>query len=260
MPIKAIIADREFYQSSTRPWLMKCTDGDYIVKFSNEITDKSLINEYVCGKLAKKIDMPVAEPQVIEIDQELIDVSNGLIERKVKAGKHYGTILIPDSTNVGKQIAQQMDIKKIVNANQVAGMIVFDTFVCNADRNADNSIIVPIDETREKYRYVLLDHGLCFGGGNWTIPQIENLPIAFSNIPWNISGITDESNFTAYIEKLKALEKKDFKEILDSVPKEWRMPELEVNALLTVLEKRDEEAILKLIKDNKQLFPNCKWI
>lgn len=257
------IAIREFSQSFARPWLMKLNDDrDYIVKFAHEKKDNSLNNEVMCGFLAKKLDLPMVEMEFVELDNEFINKTTDLVTRLVKPGKHFATALVAGSTNVGTEVAKGIPLDKIANADKIPGMITFDVFVCNTDRSPANSLIAPIDEGRQKYRYWMIDHGLCFGSNQWNANSIENLPFLPSNIPWNVEGITGIESFRPFIEQLKGLEKKDYQEMIEAIPKEWQPNEADLSKLVEILVKRDEEQIVNVLEQIKRndnnRFPNWR--
>ncbi len=255
--LNATIAHRKLSDSFARPWLIECDDNNkYAVKFANEKNDNSIINEFVCAHLLKKLDLPIASPELIQISQELIEKTQDLRERNIKPGIHFGLAYVDGSLNLSDQSIQKIPIEKIQNASQVPGMIAFDIFVCNIDRSTNNSLITPIDDTKDKYRYVTIDHGHCFGGPSWNEPSIRNLPLQLGAIPWKKDLIRSVADITPYINKLEGLSKTDFQHVVDGIPPEWNKKENEITALVDVLEKRNETSILNLLKDNKVQFPN----
>lgn len=251
--LKATAAYRKFGDSYAVPWIMKCDDNqEYLVKFANEKNDNSIVNELICGKLATKLDLPALEPHLIHIDQELIDNTKDLRDRNIKGGTHLGTQFMSNSFNLGAEIAQKTSINKIQNAEQIPGMIAFDIYVHNIDRHPGNSLIIPVSDTKEKYRYVMIDHGHCFGGPTWNMNLIKNLPISNSSVPWKM-GPVNWNSFEPYIKKLKVLTKPDLEAIFGLIPTEWNADDTIKAALLDSLANRNIIGIEQLIKGNMGL-------
>jgi hypothetical protein len=187
--LNATIDHGVFTPTWAKPHLMTADDGqDYIVKFPQQGDHKSLFNEYVGGKLAKHFGLTVLEPVTIHIAQDIIDNSQDLRMRGMMPGEYFATKKMNGIYNVGQQEAQRLDVSAIVNLPEVPSFITFDIFVCNNDRNDTNSIVVPVDDSRAKFRYYLLDHGFCFNGSpEWSLNGVQNMPYKLSNIPWNRS-------------------------------------------------------------------------
>lgn len=228
---------------------MKLDDNrEYIVKFANEKKDSSIMGEWICGKLARKLDLPMVEFDAVQIDQAFINGTTELIARLIPSGNHFAAAYVNGSTNLSSEIARSITIDKIENAEKIPGMIAFDIFVCNVDRSPPNSLIAPVDEGRQRYNYFLIDHGLCFGGHAWNEASLNNLPMQPCGIPWNTSGISGPESFTPIIEQLKSLERKDFQDMVDSIPLDWNANTKDMTKLVDVLVNRSEDQILNVLE------------
>lgn len=254
--LNATIDHGLFATTFSRPHLMTADDEqDYIVKFAQNNDRKSLFNEFVGGKLAKFFGLTVLEPMIIHIAQDIIDNSKDLKSRSIKPGEYFATKKMNDIYNIGSQEAQRLEISKIVNHMEVPSFVAFDIFICNNDRNPQNSIVVPLDGAKAKFRYCLIDHGHCFNGPCWNLSGIQDLPYRLSNIPWNKSMIQKQDQFIPIAKKMCSITLKDFSTIVEQTPQEWLPPEDEKRTLTTTLTSRSHEAILKVIITNKTQFP-----
>lgn len=253
---------RKFSETMTGPWLMELSDNqNYIVKFANELSDNSIIGELVCIQLAKKLDLPSVTMEFVDIDQEIINRTENLVNRKIQSGIHFATKFVNGSSNL-PTTPFEIPIEKIANADKIPGIIAFDIFVCNRDRKAANSLIAPIDEGRMKFNYWMIDHGLCFGGNAWNANSLTNLGWELSGIPWNTSSIMGKEAFDPFIQQLKGLEKKDYQELVDSIPTNWNQKPVDLSKLVETLVNRSEDMIIKVLEDNKNknnsMFPQWR--
>lgn len=243
------------------PWLMEADDTrQYLVKFANERNDNSILSEVICARLAKKLNLPVPEWDFIEIDQAMIDATDDLRQRKIQPGKHFASLFIDGSVNLPTDHFS-IPINHIQNNDQIPGMIGFDIFVCNNDRKEANSLIAPLDDSRERFRYWMIDHGVCFDGEHWNKQSLNSLPMRKSGIPWNTMGITGLNSFEPFINNLISLDRQCF-ETVTKIPSEWHHNQEDISKLVETLVNRSEDEVLKIlqgIKDNdNQVFP--KWV
>ena len=243
------------------PWLMVADDSrKYLVKFANERTDNSILSEVICARLAKKLDLPIPEWDFINIDQDMIDNTKDLTDRQIQPGKHFASLFVDGSTNLPNDHFS-IPINHIDNKNQIPGIIAFDTFVCNNDRKEANSLIAPLDDSREKYEYWMIDHGLCFGSHTWNEQSLDSLPMRPSGIPWNTDIISGSDSFEPFIEKLRKLDRNDFEEVV-KIPTEWNHRQEDLSKLTETLVNRSEDQIINVLQglhnSNDSVFR--KWV
>lgn len=253
MHLDATLDIRPFADTSSHPHLIRASDGnDYVVKFAENSTFSSIVAEYVCGKLATKFGLSVLEPAIIMLDADFIGSSVSLSERQIRAGLHLGTKRISQTFDLSDEMAQNIQPKNIVNINQVPDMISFDIFVNNKDRNHGNSILAPT--TDKKFKYVLLDHGECFGGSSWSRDVAERMKYEPSKIPWNTSLITGLDQFRAPVQRMTRISREDIREIVYSMPSEWMWDDTSIQSLILALNDRTMESMMLCITNNKSMF------
>lgn len=199
-----VIGQKVTNNTFARPIVIRCDDNqDYVAKFFYG-NDKSILNEFVVGKLAKKLDLPVAEPIEINIsEQRLIDKINQILDRPVSAGIHVGTLDLKLSFELSKSHHKNLDSKLIENLDAIPDILAFDIFVHNNDRKDANSLVEVTDNGKTPFRYVMIDHGHCMGGPNWESGRTSKLQWNQPGIPWKTDAITGEDSFSPFIKKLK---------------------------------------------------------
>jgi len=259
MSLEGIIDHGVFKPTYAKPHLITANDAqDYIVKFPAPNECKSIFNEYLGGKIAEHFGLTSLEPEIINLDEEFIKNSADLTSRNISPGDYFATLKMNNSYSLGEENAKRIDLSKIENLSEVPEFIIFDIIFCNNDRNNGNSMLIPIDDVRGKFRYHLIDHGFCFNGPNWNIPAIQNIPNKLGCIPWNTSTITELSQFEVPAEMMTSLTSTDLIKMINMTPIEWRPSKEEIIALTLTLSNRSYDSIMKVIMDNKALFTN--WV
>lgn len=247
-----------FSDTWARPHLIQADDGqNYIVKFPRDGNIKSIFNEYLGGKLAKHFGISVLDPVPIHLDEDFIINSPEIHAMGVAAGPYFATLKQNDVYNAGGPVGKRMEPKKIVNLDEVVDFVAFDIYLCNNDRNDGNSILVATSEARTKFKYLLIDHGWCFNGPDWSIDEISSMPYKISWIPWKKDGVTSQLQFNTAVNKI-TLEEAEFDVLLALLPVEWRLTAAETDALKRALTNRDKDKIMEVINDNRGQFPNWR--
>jgi len=254
---------RPWGSSFSKPWLVKCNDDQqYILKFFNG-TDNSLANEYICGQIAMLLELPIAKPEIIFVGQDEVDIINAKRNEKIKVGHYVGTEFLENSYTLNKEQHTSLKIDDIQNIEKVPGMIVYDIFTDNTNRCEQNALLHAINENNSAFEYIMIDHGHSFSGPDWNEQTIKKLPIRIVGIPWKTDYITGESSFKFWIEKLKTIDRSMYKNILDSVHKEWKPRPNDFDALLETLVSRSPDEVLNQLKvanTNNTLFGNWRDI
>ncbi|RNJ80396.1 MAG: hypothetical protein D9C04_01555 [Nitrosopumilus sp. B06] len=257
MSLNAVVDIRLFSDTASRPHLILADDGNqYVVKFAQNADLPSIVAEYVCGMLAAKFNLRVLDPIVIMLDADFIRNSVLLRDREIQAGPHLGTKMINTVFNLNGNTSKKIYPKKIINRDQVPNMISFDIFVNNKDRNPGNSILVPVND--DKFEYVLLDHGECFGGSNWDGDIAKKMKYELSEIHWDTRLITGVGEFIIPMQEMTQISSRDVQQIIDSMPRAWVWDDKSTQSLILALSNRDMKNMLLCIENNKSMFP--RWI
>jgi len=165
-PIYAVEYVRGF-ATSTRPQLLRCSNGcDYAVKFKdNRIGPYTVANEWICYRIASHIGLPVPQAALITVTDQFIQATPQLrsvtgTNHLPEAGLQFGSAWIDNATQFSSKEEVVAALDNISNRDCVAGIILFDRWLLNADRHAQNLLRVP---TSGMVRIVMIDHGHCLG-------------------------------------------------------------------------------------------------
>ncbi|MEH7385239.1 HipA family kinase [Bacillus sp. JJ1521] len=235
--IKPIHSLYKMPKGHSSPHLIRFDDGnDYVVKFKNNPTGtRTLVNEYVAGKLAKLLKLPVIPFRTVYISQEFID-RNQCLSSNFSSGTQYASLFLEDTVYLPKNV--ELDEKiKIINYEQLAGVIAFDYWLGNVDRNRKNLLLKRINQS--DYQFYIIDHGHCFNKARWTVDTFKELPIMSSS--WRKAHKIymlflqkDEGIFT-YIKRINELPLISIQGIVHSIPEDWEVSENEKEALIDYL-------------------------
>ena len=92
--IRIVQAHRELSGASAA-WFVTCDDGkDYAVKFYDDLNDNTIINEYVCNKLANLLELPIPRGEIIQVENDMAQIINLKRNKKINEGPHYGSQFI----------------------------------------------------------------------------------------------------------------------------------------------------------------------
>ena len=246
-----IVSDME---TSTCPRRMAADDGhSYVVKMLDG-GRKARFNEYVAANIARNVGLSVAEPVVVHIGSKFIGRTPGLQKADVSPGPYFATRFYKAYDMHGRAGLRPRQ-PQITNLEEVPAFVAFDVFVHNRDRNDGNTLLVPSNGGRAGYRYLIIDHGHCFGGPDWDSDTAASLPYETANIPWQTSAISGEGPFLDPIGKMAQTSQADVDSAKDGLPNDWDIDGDEYEALKRAMSSRDPHKMLGAIRSIKGLFP-----
>lgn len=150
------ILDRAI-QGITRPFYCRCEDGHtYFVKGSGA-GKQSLIAEYVAGRLARALGLPVPDFDIVEIPSDLIKWCGRNDANELGAGLAFGSRALPHVQEFSISHIPQVDeqIRKDV--------ALFDWWVRNADRTLSEKGGNPnLLWDQQHSRLAVIDHNQAF--------------------------------------------------------------------------------------------------
>ncbi len=144
----------------------------YVVKFQNNPQHvRVLANEFLATRIAEAVGLSVPACDVVEVSPWLIANSSELR----MAGPHGSSPCQPGlqfgSKFVGGLMPGQLvdylpdgHIPDVRNLREFAGMLVVDKWTGNAN---GRQAVFQRRARERKYRAVFIDHGYCFGAGEW---------------------------------------------------------------------------------------------
>jgi hypothetical protein len=223
----------------TKPYYIACSDGNqYAVKFKeNPEGPRVLVNEYVCAKIAEVLELPLASPSFIEIDQNFISVYGQQIEehvgKRITPGLHFGTKKIRKAF----QIYDSTMLQEAVNVDCIPDIILFDHLICNTDRESNGGNLI-FDASNMSI--VIIDHTHAFDlGPIWTAHDLRQR-IGEPFTIFNTSGyiykklvpyVKGHNPFSNILKKMKRLTPDLLFDIILNIPEEWNVTLDEKHAL-----------------------------
>lgn len=250
----AISFERKIGLGTTDPVLMGCQNGHYIVKSANNIHGpRVLVNEFVCYKLAKLLDLPIPDAALIHINEGIINSSNELKELGVKPGIHFGSSFI-QRANANLQPPL---IKLAQNKNDIPTIILFDQIIYNDDRTKNKGNLM---FDLKKKIIIIIDHSHVFKlGAIWDSHQLKLINSEAPQLINDFHGhnykvlldyVNGNNPFHRIVSKLNELTRKDIEWCCDGIPESWLLSDEDREALIEFIWYRIGiiDGILELIK------------
>lgn len=223
------------------PHLMQCSDGNlYVVKLSsNPQGIRALANEMICCWLARRLNLPVPDGQVIYIHDSLrIQYLN--LGYNLGYGPHFGSRYIPDSTSH----PADHELASCFNIFQAADMIAFDYWMDNNDRylwrDSVQNILVSRGQTSKLW---MIDNANIFNGPNWTAQSLLN-SVSVHRMFWGalyakfVPYLDGPDPFGKALANITALSTADLLEVMAEMPVEWGVTQEELTTVAFALDSR----------------------
>jgi hypothetical protein len=168
--------------------MCECSDGyNYIVKFQNNPEgNRTLANDLLGTLLARYMGLPVPDPAIVEVTE---DLTPGKRDRMLRydpgsklgpPGKCFGSKYLTPSMPVSHRSnsfapgdLNRAYLSKLCNLEDFAGMLVFDKWAGNTDPR--QVVFVRNEDSRD--RVVMIDFGYCFHGPNWRFPPYSSIGV-----------------------------------------------------------------------------------
>lgn len=247
----------------SRPQLIRADDGhDYVVKLrSNRQGLRVLPNELIAGGCAQALGLPIPSPAIVNVSQDLWDVTDALAQFRKTPGPQFGCEFIARAHSEPWRDV----LANVENIGDLAGIIVFDTWIHNVDRPWRESNIDVIRDTEGHYRVIMFDHGWVFGGTpNWSTDSLKSQRdlvkppfmdgCVYDRFRHHIRGVNP---FGYWLGKVESLHPWTIWRLIQQVPDEWGVSLREKVALADYLIHR-RKLIRPLIMGLKRKFPH--WV
>ncbi|WP_102349262.1 HipA family kinase [Bacillus sp. Marseille-P3661] len=235
-PVKYVQAIKE-----RGPHVFLFNDGKkYVVKWKSDSSrKKEVVNEYVVSKLASLLSLPVIPYELVYIPKDFIEKTSQLNSSTVeyRPGYHFGCLFIENSS-VFADIANAPPSKlKIKNREELTGMILFDQWVYNSDRNINNLLLEHLGDGG--YVAYMIDHGRCFPGRyKWSTQTLCQKPEyrVFNYVyQWCFSLLDNPDSFISFAQKIQSLPDELIRQVIQSIPDDWEVSDEEKEALFQYL-------------------------
>ena len=247
--------------------LMRCDDGNYyVVKFQNNPQHvRILANEMLASKLARRLGLPAAPVEPVEVRQELIDASAELVIQlglgrvKCRAGLQLGSRYPghPAWTAVYDYLPDEQ-LSQVGNISDFAGMLVFDKWACNTNGRQAVFFAAPGDS---HYNAWMVDQGFCFNAGEWNFPDAPLRGLYARTQVYE--GVLGMESFAPWLARLeRQINASTLEEIAGQIPPDWYEADWgRLEELLEQLLRRRAHVpgwILAARDTYRQPFPNWK--
>jgi len=226
----------------TNPYLVVCDDDkQYVAKFpGNPDGTRVLINEFVCGKLAKIMGIPIPNFKIVSIE-DISLFKNDLANIDLINGSVFCSEYLEKTSPVfGYEI-----LTKIKNKTDAIKILIFDVLIGNNDRNIGNLLI-----NFKNNSIVAIDHSHVFVyealwdsinlpsviGSNIDISQMKQQN--FNNLSLCINNKMFLEDINDFLQKIKNISRNDIAKIIDEIPSDWQIKETEKLALINFLMDR----------------------
>jgi hypothetical protein len=205
--------------------LMYGTDGHfYVVKFrDNPQHSRSLASELLATRLARRIGLPVPEPQVIHVAASVIAGSSALAVQTAGqavpccSGSHFGSRYAIDPWR--GQVFDYLPQETLLRARNLAtfvGALAFDRWTCNADSR--QAVFWKLSR-QQIYSVSFIDQGACFNGAEWSFHDSPCHGIYCNReVYWRVRGW---ESFEPWLSRIEAIDDAEVWEHAKEIPPEW---------------------------------------
>lgn len=246
MTIRPVKHIRGMPRGSSRPQLILFSDGrPYIVKFKNNPVQgtRALVNEYVAGRLAQLLGLPVPSFKIVHIGKQFFKENPVLYRYRFRPGHQFASEYIPNCLKkIDKDSLSQLNI---VNRKHIAGIVVFDQWVNNIDRRRRNILLRPLSGDRG-YQLFMIDQGHSFSYFDYWSHRRECrwTPAALRFLPQKLKSNafyrwckqqSRREDFDYYLNKIQQVSEQQIRQVIASIPKDWNVARVEREALYDYL-------------------------
>ncbi|NER98437.1 MAG: hypothetical protein F6J86_32200 [Symploca sp. SIO1B1] len=232
-----IMTLRRALNSSARPVFARGFDKrEYVIK--GQQAGRQIINDQIIARLGCAMDAPVAEPQIVEIDRELLELDPTF--DYLTPGKAHGVVFIPDCSDDREGIrfvVQQENRKRFALLAVLFGW----TF------GGDLQFIYKMSRPNLVFS---VDHGHFFPSGpNWTIATLNDAPNPVINPEIRSQCSLEKLEIEEALEALQGVTEEKIIQAVASPPKEWELTIEERIALVEYLITRQQQLLLSKLSN-----------
>ena len=223
------VAYRRKLEGKSNAHLIAFDDGrEYVVKFFQIGYERTLPNEWVSYCLARYLGLPIPFARLVEIPEEFT-VKIPELAQMVPSQFQFASLYVPNCLD-GHQVRE---VASIWNHETLAGIILFDYWMCNRDRTRKN---------------ILIDHAEILGSNDWQISDLENLPTGLRKSSAHrlmAAFIENEKAFADALELIQTIPIFVIEEIVSTIPDDWNVSKEEKKAMVNALVKHRKKILPK---------------
>lgn len=208
---------------ASKPIIVECFNNKkYVLKYlGNRQSDKILINELVCCRLAKQLGILVPEVNIIYIPEELIEIEPILQKLKIPSGLHFGSMYDKDTSS----FTGENSLKNVKNKEVIPRIIAFDYWVGNDDRTGNLGNLL-IGTSKNGNNIITIDYGSAFNGPDWTKEDLIYTDIHIMGTDGAVYSclfgeIKDIGSFNSICNDIESLGIRDINKCFNDIPQEW---------------------------------------
>ncbi|MEA2512414.1 MAG: hypothetical protein QOJ59_1901 [Thermomicrobiales bacterium] len=248
-PLQAVEFRAITRHGKTRPVVLLCTDGtyekEYVVKGRGEIIHakghihpKTLFNDHVVGRLGVAMGAPVADVELIEIPDVLIQMNWSMAH--LLGGIAHGSRLIPMTTDAETVLHCGLP----ENGTRFSLLAILFGWI-----HVEEDLQFIYDRTPPQLVHSV-DHGDCFPNGpNWRVSDLAaTKTVAPLDAITTACGL-GETALRQAAEALRTIEDGTIAAALSAPPAEWLVPLDERVALAMYLSRRRDQLLALLLPD-----------
>jgi hypothetical protein len=251
--VTAIRFDKALTSGKTKPGIFTCRTAEgeeveLVVKFGAacEGKERALLNEALAAVFAADLDLPVPEPFLVYVEEDLAKSipDEAIRQHALKSiGWNFGSAKLPPgffSIPKGWEIPNDL-------RTHAADILAFDVCIGNDDRTVDNPNCLS-----DGRRIAIFDHELaflCLGGGviGWKPPwETGAVKLPRSAPPRHRHVFLDtlhpeDANYERFLEAMNQIATDRFVEYGAHIPHEWKTnPEAVDDILLYLAQLKDK--------------------
>jgi len=228
-----------------------CSDKNtYVVKFYNEQMGKRILpNEYICGLLARHLELPCYDLRLVHVADELLESENLAF---YNGGTHLGIGYDESASELNR-----FRINKVTNFEDVAKIFVFDQWVYNLDRGMEYS-----NWLISNGLISIIDHGDALGCRKWTLQNLLerlDLSVSYNNKQFVYSTLYDfikmhidpNLHMINLIEEIKGIPSTVIEDMINSIPGFWIETEGKERMLDYLIHRQKNLNELMFVEENK---------
>lgn len=228
---------------ATSPLFFRADDNNiYIVKMmQNPLGGKVLASELIAVFFGQILDLSFPFGDIFCITEDWLAQYPEYRDSMITAGYHFASRYLPNTC-----YATSDHLASVCNLSSIAGMILFDHLLHNADRahNRKNMLFYT-DEEGRSYLYGI-DHSHLFHSGRWSIDSLSTWSYRIRTYSQNLYGILLEKylhahDFYPYIARLSDIRDDTFRAVIAHIPSIW-LPD-----------KKEREALYRFFKIRQDL-------
>jgi hypothetical protein len=228
---------RPINQGQTQPVFCKGEDGNnYFVK-GYHAGRRSLINEYVCGRLALALGLPVADFEIVEIQAELVELSCLSNNQLLQPGLAFGSREV-----IHAQELSYTQRSKIAHKLR-RDVLMFDWWIRNGDRTLTEVGGNPNLLWDQRFKKLaVIDHNSAFDR-TFNIEDFKHRHVFGEEFPVVFGDMLERNDYRDRLATILP----EFDEACSAVPAEWWHVD---HGVPTDFDRSSARAILSRILDD----------